>query len=318
MTEEYLFVIFTGIIFVFIYNFFAAVLRSVGNTLMPLIFLIVACAVNIALDIFFIASLNMGVMGAALATVIAQAISAILIVLYYYKRERNLSPAKKHFVYHKKIISAIIHNSTLTAVQQSIMNLGILAVQGLVNSFGLVVSAAFAAVVKIDAFAYMPAQDFGNVFSIYTAQNYGAKNAERIRKGLTISLMITSAFCLAASAVVYIFAEPLMQFFVKATETEVIRISIQYLRIEGAFYVGIGILFIWYGYFRGISKAGHSIILTITSLGIRVVLAFILARTPLGLIGIWISVPIGWFIADILGALLYWQGTKKRSLIFAE
>ena len=179
-------------------------------------------------------------------------------------------------------------------------------VQGLVNSFGFAVSAAFAAVVKIDAFAYMPAQDFGNAFSTFVAQNYGAGKKNRINQGYKTAILISSIFCAVSSACVFIFASPLMQLFVKAEETEIISIGVGYLRTEGACYVGIGILFLLYGLYRSIGKPSISLVLTVISLGLRVALAYILSAIPeIGIMGIWISVPIGWAIADIFGMVLY-------------
>ena len=174
-TREYLKIIFIGIIFVYVYNFIASILRSIGNTVIPLIFLAISAVTNIVLDFVFIIYFNMGVAGAAWATVVSQALSAICITIYFFMCAKQLCPQKKHMRYDKSLLSFVINNSTLTAVQQSIMNFGILMVQGLVNSFGFAASAAFAAVVKIDAFAYMPAQDFGNAFATFIAQNFGAK-----------------------------------------------------------------------------------------------------------------------------------------------
>lgn len=305
-TREYLRVIFTGIIFVYIYNFFASVLRSVGNTLVPLIFLAVSAVLNIVLDIVFIVSFSMGVEGAALATVIAQGVSAVAITIYFFLKGRDICPAKPHMHLGKRYIKMILSNSLLTAIQQSVMNLGILMVQGLVNSFGFAVSAAFAAVVKIDAFAYMPAQDFGNAFSTFVAQNYGAGKKNRINQGYKTAILISSVFCAVSSACVFIFASPLMQLFVKAEEAEIISIGVGYLRTEGACYVGIGILFLLYGLYRSIGKPSISLVLTVISLGLRVALAYILSAIPeFGIMGIWISVPIGWAIADIFGMVLY-------------
>ena len=215
--------------------------------------------------------------------------------------------------FHKNLLKKIVSNSVLTSVQQSIMNLGILMVQGLVNSFGFAVSAAFAAVVKIDAFAYMPAQDFGNAFATFIAQNHGAGQKERIHKGIFTAVKISCIFCLAASACVYLFAKPLMLLFVNVGETEIINIGIGYLRIEGVFYVGIGILFLLYGLFRGLGKSSVSIVLTVISLGGRVALAYILSAVPaVGIVGIWWSVPIGWALADVVGFLIYLRQIRVR------
>ena len=313
-TREYLSIIFAGMIFVTLYNFISSILRSIGNTLMPLVFLAVAAVTNIVLDILFIVYLNGGVAGAAFASVIAQALSAICITLYFLVKAKHVCPGKKHMRYNKPLLRMVFHNSTLTAIQQSIMNLGILMVQGLVNSFGFAASAAFAVVVKIDAFAYMPAQDFGNAFSTFVAQNYGAKKTDRIHKGSVAAIKISMIFCIAASLFVVLFAKPLMLLFVEAQETAVISIGIQYLRIVGASYTGIGILFLLYGLYRGLGKSLISILLTILSLGSRVLLANILSSAPrVGLPGIWWAVPIGWALADIYGIAYY--HLKKRRLL---
>lgn len=306
LTRTYLKIIFIGMTFVSIYNFFASILRSIGNTVVPLIFLGVSALTNIILDLILILVFHLGVAGAALATVISQGLSAICITIYFFKKSKNLCPNKKHIHFNKRLLKLIINNSTLTAIQQSIMNLGILMVQGLVNSFGFATSAAFAAVVKIDAFAYMPAQDFGNAFSTFVAQNYGAKKSKRIKDGTFIAIIISSLFCLCSSALVYIFSKPLMLMFVNPGEHEIINIGIQYLHIEGVFYIGIGILFLLYGVFRGLGKSGISILLTVISLGSRVLLAYALSSiSTIGVIGIWWSVPIGWALADIIGLLIY-------------
>ena len=185
------------------------------------------------------------------------------------------------------------------------MNFGILMVQGLVNSFGTAIMAAFAAAVKIDTLAYMPAQEFGNAYSLFISQNYGAKKNERIQKGTKTAAIVSVTFCLAVSAIIWIFARQFMCMFVEADETEIISAGIQYLKIEGTFYFGIGLLFLLYGYFRGIQKSGISLILTIISLGTRVLLSYILApNTPLGVTAIWWSIPIGWILADITGILI--------------
>ena len=194
------------------------------------------------------------------------------------------------------------------------MNLGILMVQGLVNSFGPVVMAAFAAAVKIDAFAYMPVQDFGNAFSTFIAQNYGAKESERIRAGLKGAVCISAAFCVVISTLVFAFAKPLMTIFVDAGEVEVIREGVRYLHIEGAFYCGIGCLFLLYGLYRALGKPGMSVVLTVISLGTRVALAYLLSAIPaFGVTGIWWSVPIGWALADLAG-LLYYKARKEKLL----
>ena len=309
--KDYLFIIFTGILAIFLYNYFASYLRAIGNSITPLIFLGLSSFVNIALDLYFVIVLDKGVVGAAKATVIAQYLSGIGILLYTFKKYPQVFSISKVSYLKKERIKEIVSYSILTCLQQSVMNLGILMVQGLVNSFGTVVMAAFATAVKIDAFAYMPVQDFGNAFSTFIAQNYGAKEDGRIRKGLKAAVSISIGFCLVVSLLVFICAKPLMMIFVN--EIDVIKEGVRYLRIEGSFYLGIGCLFLLYGLYRAIGKPAMSLVLTIISLGTRVLLAYILSSI-VGVVGIWWSVPIGWFLADLFG-FGYYILNKKKLLI---
>ena len=307
--KAYLLVIFAGIIATSLYNYFSCLLRALGNSTIPLVFLAVSAVLNIGLDLLFVAVLPWGIRGAALATVIAQYVSGIGITLYVLLKCRDLLPSREDLQFNRQILGEIGNLSSMTCVQQSVMNFGILMVQGLVNSFGPVVMAAFAAAVKIDTFAYLPVQDFCNAYSTFIAQNYGAGKKDRIRKGTRESFLISFLFCIVISAVVCIFAAPLMRIFVSAKETAVIASGVRYLRIEGAFYCGIGCLFLLYGYYRAVKKPGMSVILTVISLGTRVALAYILSAY-IGETGIWMAIPIGWVLADITG-LVYMKFQEK-------
>lgn len=312
-TGVYLQVIFLGIFFTFIYNYFACVLRAIGNSAVPLIFLAISSVLNIVLDLVFIIVFEMGVAGAAWATIIAQGVSAGSIMVYCLLRVPQIRPQKQHLHFERTAAWNIARYSFLTCIQQSVMNFGILMIQGLVNSFGVSVMAAFAAAVKIDSFAYMPVQDFGNAFSTFIAQNYGAGKQERIRGGIRSAVFCALAFCAVVSLIVCLFARPLMLIFVKPEETQIIAIGMQYLRIEGACYAGIGCLFLLYGLFRGIGRPAVSIVLTVVSLGTRVALAYLLAPIPaFGLPAIWWAIPIGWFLADFTGLLLYRKAPRQK------
>ena len=293
LMREYLLVVFCGIFASFLYNFFASLLRAVGNSMMPLVFLGVSAVLNIALDLVFVLGFDMGVGGAALATVISQWIAGAGMLLYTLVKCPELRPQRKDMKITAADLGEITGASVLTCLQQSVMNLGILMVQGLVNSFGTAVMAAFAAAVKIDAFAYMPLQDFGNAFSTFIAQNYGAREEKRIRKG------IRSALCS-------------MLIFISGSETEILSIGVTYLHVVGAFYFGIGGLFMLYGLYRALNRPGMSLVLTVISLGSRVCLAYMLSALPaVGLIGIWWAVPIGWILADTTGVIYYLKIKKS-------
>lgn len=306
LMREYLAVIFWGIAATFLYNYFASFLRSVGNSVVPLVFLGASAVLNIALDLWFVLGLKRGVSGAAEATVIAQYLSGLGISVYTLLQSEQWKKLRGRLKLRWDRVKEIGAFSVLTCVQQSVMNLGILMVQGLVNSFGPTVMAAFAAAVKIDAFAYMPVQDFGNAFSTFIAQNYGARDKERIQKGLKGAAVTAVGFSVAVSALVCMFAGPLMRLFTEPGETAIVAEGVRYLHIEGAFYAGIGCLFLFYGLYRALGKPGMSVVLTAVSLGTRVALAYILSAVPaIGVVGIWWSVPIGWLLADLVGAGYY-------------
>ncbi len=317
LMREYLLFIFIGMPATFLYNYYACLLRSIGNSTVPLVFLAVSAVMNIGLDLLLVLVIPWGVAGAAIATVISQFFSGIGLAVYVWIRFPSLRFERQFMHWDSGILKELSHFSFLTCVQQSVMNFGILMVQGLVNSFGATVMAGFAAAVKIDSFAYMPVQDFGNAFSTFIALNYGAGNQERIRKGTRSAVLTSFFFCAIISILVCVFAPQLMGIFVQAEETGVIAVGVEYLRIEGAFYFGIGLLFLLYGYYRAVAKPGMSVVLTVFSLGTRVLLAYVLSAVDaIGVTGIWVSVPIGWALADIVGVGWYFiskrRGDRKR------
>ena len=312
LTKEYLQWIFAGMVATFLYNFFANLLRSVGDSATPLVFLGISVVLNIGLDILFVVPLGMGVRGAAMATVIAQFVAGLGLFLYTWFAFPALRVQKRHRYWDRAALKNLLNLSLFTCLQQSVMNFGILMVQGLVNSFGTAVMAAFAVAVKIDTIAYMPVQDFGNAFSTFVAQNYGAEKRDRIRTGTHWAVFWVVLFCLVIGGLVCLLAPRLMAAFVGGDAAEVIAIGTGYLRIEAAFYLGIGILFLLYGYFRAVSRPAVSVVLTICSLGTRVLLAYTLSALPaLGVNGIWIAIPIGWFLADATGILLWRREGKS-------
>lgn len=305
--KAYVQVIFWGLFFVFLYNYFSFLLRAQGNSVVPLCFLAISAGLNIALDLLFIIVFAWGIRGAAFATILSQGVSGIGLGIYTWVKDPSLRPhfakqTSNHSLWDKGIFKQIWQFSMASCIQQSVMNFGILMIQGLVNSFGTVVMAAFAAAVKIDSFAYMPAQEFANAYSLFISQNHGAGDTDRVRKGTKSAVAVSLSFCFIISIFVFTTAPWLMQIFIDPSETAIIQIGVSYLHIEGAFYCGIGLLFLLYGYYRGIGIPSMSLVLTVISLGTRVLLAYLLAPIPaIGTTGIWCAIPIGWILADLYG-----------------
>lgn len=315
LMKQYLVMIFGGIFATFLYNYFANLLRAIGNSMVPLVFLAVSSILNVVLDLVCVLVLHWGVQGAAIATVFSQFVSGVGIGLYTLKQFPELCPRREDCKWDKHNLGTILNLSVMTSVQQSIMNFGILMVQGLVNSFGTSVMAAFAAGVKIDTLAYMPAQEFGNAYSIFISQNYGAGNHQRIRRGTHSAVLLVLCFCLVISGAVWLLAPRLISIFIDPHEIQTLEVGVQYLRVEGACYVGIGILFLLYGYFRGVERPKISLLLTVISLGTRVLFAYTFAPC-FGVKAIWWAIPLGWILADGTGWLL--GRTKARTAINAE
>ncbi|WP_353095929.1 MATE family efflux transporter [Tissierella praeacuta] len=313
-SQVYLRVIFGGLIFVYLYNACSALLRSIGDSRTPLYFLILAAIINIILDLVFVMVFNMGVFGVALATIIAQAVSSILCLVYAFIKIPFIRLTKEDLVLDKEIAKKVYKFSFLTSIQQSIMTFGMVCVQGIVNTFGSDTIAAFTAAGKVDSIAYLPVQDFGNAFGTYVAQNKGANKNDRIVEGVKSAVKTIIIFCFIMSILIYINSNNLMKIFVNANETNVIKLGIQYLSIISIFYVLIGFLFMFYGFFRGTGALNVSLILTIISLGTRVLMAYVLSSIPsIAQKGIWWSVPIGWGLADSIGLIIYKR--MKKDLI---
>lgn len=309
---QYIRIIFSGILFVFLYNFFACLLRAVGNSVVPLWFLAMSSVLNIILDLWFVAGLGKGVEGAAAATVIAQMAAGLGISVYTLWRVPVLRIEKQYMRMEKSVLNRVMQYSVFTCAQQSVMNFGILMIQGLVNSFGTVTMAAFAVAVKIDTLAYMPAQEFGNAFSLFVSQNFGARKYERIRKASGMAVKVSVSFCLVISVLVWIFAAPLVEIFLTDPQPAIVSAGVNYLHIEGVFYWGIGCLFLLYGLYRGMEKPVMSLVLTVISLGTRVVLAYLLAPMPqFGVNAIWWAIPVGWILADLTGFVYYLRIRKN-------
>ena len=294
LMRDYVVVIFAGLFATFLYNFFACLLRAIGNSAVPLgLSGGKRPAEHRPGPVLRAGHPLGGWRGAALATVLSQYVAGVGIALYTWRKCPQLRPARNQLRPQGRMLREICSLSLLTCVQQSIMNFGILLVQGLVNSFGPVIMAAFAAAVKIDSFAYMPVQDFGNAFSTFVAQNYGAGKKDRIRSGIRRAVLLAFGFCAVVSTAVILFAKPLMLLFVQPQETEILAEGVWYLQVVAAFYWGIGLLFLLYGYYRAVKRPGMSVVLTVISLGTRVVLAYLLSG-PVGVTGIWAAIPIGW------------------------
>lgn len=310
--SDYLKYVFGGFVFVGMYNAFAFLLRAFGDSKTPLYFLVASCISNLLLDLLFIVAFHMGTAGAAIATLLTQGFAAVGCGIYTVKRMGFLQFKRKEFVFSTSAFKNIAVYSLLTALQQSISSFGMMLIQGLVNTFGTTVMAAFAACSKIDSVANSPLQDLGNAFSTYTAQNKGAGETKRIREGFRVTSRIIIVLSAVISIVAFVFAPNLITLFVNKDATEVIAVGVGYLRIVSVFYVLLGFIVMFYGFFRGLGEIKISILMTIVSQGLRLLLAYSFAPIK-GFSGVCWAIVIGWFLSDLLGFYMYKKVMAKKS-----
>ena len=303
MSKDYLDVIFMGLLPMFGYNTLSAILRGVGDSKSPLYFLIVAVIINIILDIVFIKYMGFGVAGAAWATVIAQSCSFIFAIYSLNKMGDTFKIKFKNLKFDKSILSLILKIGLPTSIQQVCVSLGMMAIQGLVNSFGSVTMAGYNAASKIDAFATMPMMNFSAAVSTFVGQNIGAKKIDRVKKGASSTLIMSTGLSIITAIIIYFVAEPLVSMF--TNDKEVIQAGVEYLRIVPIFYFAFNILFVASGAVRG---AGYSIppmiCAILATLIIRVPAAYYFAGF-MGPRGIWLSAGAGWMAGAILNYAYY-------------
>ncbi len=305
----YLKITFAGLLFMFLYNTIAALLRALGDSRTPLYFLIISSLLNIALDLLFVLRYNMGVAGVAWATVVAQAVSVVLSIVYIYARVELLRLYPKDIVFDWKIFAEAVRLGIPASIQQTVLSIGMVAVQGLVNSFGSTTIAAYTAAIRIDSIAMMPIMNLGLAVSTFTAQNIGAAELERVRRGYRQTLAMVAACCVLTTTIVLLYGSSLIQLFVDAGEVEVIAQGNDYITVVSFFYIIMGLLFVTNGVLRGSGDMTVSMVSTLISLAARVIFAYLLSAKPhIGYRGLWWSIPIGWGFGFVVAYIRYRSG----------
>lgn len=310
----YLKIISVGLIFTFLYNFYSSVLRATGDSKTPFLFLLISSVANVFLDLLFIVVFKMGVAGAAIATVVAQALSSALCIAYVNRNHSLLALNRKKLVFRPSLVKNTLSYSWITAMQQTFLYLGRLLVQSVINGFGASSIAAFNSAVRIEALAYAPMDGLSSSASTFFAQNMGAKQPERIEKGFQKCLVIAVLYSILIGVTLYFIPEKIMGIFVKEAETNVISIGALYLQKMSFFYVIGGCMYILQGFFRGIKKLTLSFFATFTQIIIRIVLAHLLAPT-FGIVGVCYATVIGWiwmFSFEGILSLIYFHKEKRN------
>lgn len=309
----YLQILFLGSIPLFGYNSISGVMRGLGDSKTPLYLLIIATLINIVLDLFFVLVLHWGVAGVSLATVMAQAVSfGFGIWILNHRKERLLHFHPRSMGFDWKVFRQILRLGLPTTIQQSLVGLGFLAITGIVNSFGTNVIAAYAAAVRIDSLAAMPAMNFSIAVSTFVGQNMGAGKIDRVRKGFHVTLAMSSVLSAATSVMIILLRKQMMLIFTR--DADVIRIGSSYLLIVGAGYLFFSAMFISAGVIRGAGATFYSMVVTLFSLWlVRIPLSWFLSR-KIGVNGIWWGMPLAW-IAGFLGAWFYYLSGRWKNKV---
>ncbi len=302
----YLKIYFIGLPFLFMYNILASIFNALGDSKTSLYFLIFSSLLNIVLDLYAVRVLNMGVAGVAIATVIAQGIAAVLSFLVLMKKLKAYEGKGNHF--DKEILKKMIIVAIPSIIQQSIVSVGMLLVQSVVNGFGSAVLAGYTAGMRLESICIVPMISMGNAVSTFTAQNIGADRTERVRKGYRVSYAIIAVFAVIICAVLLLFKHPLVNLFMEEGATgEAFDTGVSYLSFIAYFFIFIGLKAATDGVLRGAGDVFVFTIANLVNLAFRVSFAFLMAPL-IGVQAVWFAVPIGWIINYIISGLRYLTG----------
>jgi putative MATE family efflux protein len=307
----YLQIIFIGLIFTFIYNIYAATLRSLGNSKVSLYFLIASAVLNVVLDVLFVVIWKQGVAGAALATVIAEAFSALFCIMYVRYYIPFLKFEKSEFVFDRDLLKIITSYSSVAGMQQITLHLGKFLIQGAVNPLGVFVIAAFNAVTRIDDFVMVVQQNIGHGITGFIAQNKGKKNYSRIRKGFRIGVKMEFYYSILMTVIIFFFAKDLMILFIGNGESQVVEQGVEYLKLMSILYLLPGTTNLIQGYFRGLGKMKKTLNSTLIQIIVRVTVAYLIA-SYFGIKGFALACLIGWIFMLGYQFPLLWKIWHKK------
>lgn len=313
--KNYLNIFYTGMIGFFGFNATSAILRGLGDSKTPLYFLIFSTILNILLDLVFILVFKWGVKGAAIATVISNTAIFIWAAFYINRTNKIISLTRKELIFDMNIFKNILRIGLPTGIQHTIVSLGMTFIQGIVNTFGTNVIAAYSAASRIDSMATLPSINFGMAISTFVGQNIGAGKTERIKNGLKSAIFMSAIISLASALIVILFGDILISLFIRKSETEVLLIGHKYLIIVGSFYIVFSTMFIINGALRGAGDTLIPMFITLFSLWIiRIPISLILSKN-MAEIGIWWAISISWLIATVFSIFYYRTGKWKEKKI---
>ena len=308
--NTYITIIFAGIITQALYNMAAGILRSLGDSKTPLYFLIVSSVINIILDLVFIINFKMGVAGAAYATNIAQGISAILCLIYSYKKFPVLRIKKEDFKFGTAYISKHLKIGIPMGLQFSVTAIGIVIVQSAINVFGSTVIAAYTASSKVLQLVMQPSTSFGVTIATYAGQNLGAKRFDRIKNGMKIMNKISVVTSLLAGAVLVFLGKYFVMLFIDNPTPEIFKYAQEVFNYSAIFFIPLGFIFVYRNVLQGMGESFVPMMAGVYELAARSVVAFTLPKF-IGFTGICLSDPVAWLSASVPLMITYYRKMKK-------
>ncbi len=316
MAAAYLNMIFLGLVFSFLYNFFANAMIATGESRMPLWFLAFSVLLNVLLTLLFVRQWGWGIRGSAMATVISQASCALICIAYVYRYAPRIRILNNEWALDGELLKTTVRYSWASAIQQSCVHLGKLLTQGIINPLGTDIIAAFNGASRLESFALIPGDSIGNGITTFVAQNEGAGDSGRILEGYRKGNRLVTAYYLVVSGLLLGLAPRLMALFVSAGEAAVIDIGSGYLRAVASFYLVSGFCTVFQGFFRGLGMMNITLIGTVLKMAVRVLLAWILVP-DFGLTSLAFCVAAGWFVMAVYQGTEFYRYLRNHRIKFS-
>lgn len=316
-SAEYMRIACGGTVLAAAYNWINSVMRALGDSKTPLIFLGVATVLNVGLDLLFVVGLKAGAGGAAIATVLAQGLSAFSCIIYCFKNNADIRPSREEIKPDPQLITGCIKTGVPIAAQNGLVSISMVALQCVTNSFGEAVMAAYTVTMRIENFIHQPFSSMNAAISTFTGQNIGAGKHERAVNGLSFGLKTASVFSIAITALFIAFGKYIVGFFVSGDE--VITIGAGALVITSLFYIPLGAIYVTRGFLNGAGDTGYALANGLCEVICRIVFSLILTRIPaIGFWGIWITTAVTWTATGVFSLLRYKGGRWKNKAIIKE
>lgn len=319
----YLRIMFLGMPAAFLYNYFASILRAIGDSKTPLYFLIIASLTNIVLDYAFVAYLRLGVMGVAIATVMSQILSDVLCFIYINKNVEIYHLKREEYVFDHSIIGAVVNYGLPAAIQQSIVSISMMFVQNFVNFYGADMMAAFGVSNRIEGFVTMPMMNLAMALSTFAGQNIGAGKEKRAIEGIRATMIMQVVFCAIMAFLIPMVSLSLINLFGLANDPNVISLGTMGIGFASRFYILFALFQTLNQFHRGVGDTKFSLVASIFMIMVRIPVTYLFVHIlQLGEISVWMGMVSGWAASLLINSIRFlsgkWRGKAYVQLANSE